>query len=365
MERLGQSDLQSLLAFVRECYAIPESASFESFLSRVLALLPRLIPAAIVTYNEMIPERSESRNWSSTAEFATPKMDRLWAHHMHEHPVLVHILETGVCSALRISDFWNQLELHDRGLYHDFYRLSGIEDVLCIQIPCPRPGVIGIAWHDDRSFTDHERLIADLVRPHIGQAWRNVRLVSRLLGQFQMLQLGVENLGVGVILCGPNGRVQFINAQARRYLAELFSTTRQTDHCLPPDLLLWMRHENSKLIENGDAPSVRTPLVIEKENKRLVVSLLSQSSANLILMEEQPAAANNGVWDSFGLTSREAEVLRWIAMGKTNNEIATILGMQTGTAKKHVEHIFEKLGVETRTSAASLVLATSPHKTVH
>jgi DNA-binding NarL/FixJ family response regulator len=39
--------------------------------------------------------------------------------------------------------------------------------------------------------------------------------------------------------------------------------------------------------------------------------------------------------------------------------------MQTGTAKKHVEHIFEKLGVETRTSAASLVLATSPHKTVH
>ena len=225
MERLGQSDLQSLLAFVRECYAIPESASFESFLSRVLALLPRLIPAAIVTYNEMIPERSESRNWSSTAEFATPKMDRLWAHHMHEHPVLVHILETGVCSALRISDFWNQLELHDRGLYHDFYRLSGIEDVLCIQIPCPRPGVIG-------------------------QAWRNVRLVSRLLGQFQMLQLGVENLGVGVILCGPNGRVQFINAQARRYLAELFSTTRQTDHCLPPDLLLWMRHENSKLIES-------------------------------------------------------------------------------------------------------------------
>ena len=54
---------------------------------------------------------------------------------------------------------------------------------------------------------------------------------------------------------------------------------------------------------------------------------------------------------ALGLTPREAEVLLWIAQGKTNNDIGTILGASEGTVKKHVIHIFEKLGVETRSAA--------------
>ncbi len=61
----------------------------------------------------------------------------------------------------------------------------------------------------------------------------------------------------------------------------------------------------------------------------------------------QPLAA-------LGLTPREAEVLLWLAQGKSNPEIAVILGAAEGTVKKHLEHIFEKLGVESR-NAASLV----------
>ncbi|AVS86969.1 DNA-binding response regulator, partial [Paracidovorax avenae] len=54
------------------------------------------------------------------------------------------------------------------------------------------------------------------------------------------------------------------------------------------------------------------------------------------------------------LTPRETEVLSWIAKGKTNRDIADILGMSPRTVNKHLEHIFEKLGVETRTAAAAL-----------
>ena len=53
-----------------------------------------------------------------------------------------------------------------------------------------------------------------------------------------------------------------------------------------------------------------------------------------------------------GLTPRVAEVLLWIAQGKTNAEIATILGNSESTVKKQVLGIFEKLGVETRTAAS-------------
>jgi DNA-binding NarL/FixJ family response regulator len=53
-----------------------------------------------------------------------------------------------------------------------------------------------------------------------------------------------------------------------------------------------------------------------------------------------------------GLTPRVAEVLLWVAQGKTNADIATILGISEWTVKKHVLEIFEKLGVETRTAAS-------------
>jgi DNA-binding NarL/FixJ family response regulator len=52
-----------------------------------------------------------------------------------------------------------------------------------------------------------------------------------------------------------------------------------------------------------------------------------------------------------GLTPRAAETLLWLAQGKTNSDIATILDITESTVKKHVQEIFEKLGVETRSAA--------------
>jgi DNA-binding NarL/FixJ family response regulator len=57
-----------------------------------------------------------------------------------------------------------------------------------------------------------------------------------------------------------------------------------------------------------------------------------------------------------GLTPRAAEALLWLAQGKTNSDIATILGITESTVKKHVQEIFEKLGVETRGAAAVCAL---------
>ena len=62
--------------------------------------------------------------------------------------------------------------------------------------------------------------------------------------------------------------------------------------------------------------------------------------------------------ESLGLTPREAEVLLWVAQGKTNPEIGTILDLSPGTVRKHLEHIFQKLGVENRTGACLRALET-------
>jgi DNA-binding NarL/FixJ family response regulator len=59
---------------------------------------------------------------------------------------------------------------------------------------------------------------------------------------------------------------------------------------------------------------------------------------------------------TLGLTAREAEVMLWVAQGKTNSDVAVILGMSEKTVKIHLGHIYEKLNVETRTAAALQVI---------
>jgi DNA-binding NarL/FixJ family response regulator len=74
-----------------------------------------------------------------------------------------------------------------------------------------------------------------------------------------------------------------------------------------------------------------------------------------------PRAAARGepapqLLEALGLTPREAEVLFWVARGKTNDEIATVLGIGLTTVKKHLESTYAKLGVENRTTAAAMAL---------
>jgi hypothetical protein len=129
MERLRQSDQRSLLEFLRNCYAIPDSLPFDGFTSRLLAALPRLIPAEHVTYNEMYPERSESHNCVNNPELATAEAARIWELHMNEHPVMRYILLTSDRRAARISDFWSQQQFRDSGLCSDFYKRFDSKDL--------------------------------------------------------------------------------------------------------------------------------------------------------------------------------------------------------------------------------------------
>jgi CheY-like chemotaxis protein/DNA-binding CsgD family transcriptional regulator len=83
-----------------------------------------------------------------------------------------------------------------------------------------------------------------------------------------------------------------------------------------------------------------------------------QNAGEYLLILEK----HSGEWDlesvktSLGLTFREAEILMWISRGKTNKEVGIILGSSPRTINKHLEHIFEKLGVVTRAAAVSIVL---------
>src|SRR5215471_13835798 len=73
-------------------------------------------------------------------------------------------------------------------------------------------------------------------------------------------------------------------------------------------------------------------------------------------IQEYPSVFQPGSLKSMGLTERETEVLTWVAEGKSNRDVGIILGIKSATVKKHLEHIFRKIGVETRTAAVALVV---------
>jgi DNA-binding CsgD family transcriptional regulator len=76
----------------------------------------------------------------------------------------------------------------------------------------------------------------------------------------------------------------------------------------------------------------------------------------LLLKSESHKFNMSGVKEQFGLTHREAEILMWVAYGKTNRQIGEILEISPRTVNKHLDHVFIKLGVETRSAATAIAI---------
>jgi DNA-binding CsgD family transcriptional regulator len=96
------------------------------------------------------------------------------------------------------------------------------------------------------------------------------------------------------------------------------------------------------------------------DRERTLLQLLRPHLARIRLNAE----ARRRTDASLRLTPRQAEVLGWVARGKTNDEIGAVLFISPHTVRKHVENIFEKLGVGTRTAAAAYAheqATPSPH----
>jgi DNA-binding CsgD family transcriptional regulator len=107
----------------------------------------------------------------------------------------------------------------------------------------------------------------------------------------------------------------------------------------------------------GELPPLREPLVVERDGSRLEIRSLAEPGRWLLLLRERLTRIAPRSLESLGLTRRQAEVLAWLAQGKANSEIASILEISPNTVARHLEAIFAALGVETRTAAAAEAFA--------
>src|SRR3989339_1505026 len=271
MAYLTHRNIHILQDCIREIYSNPE---IESFPARIISATSKVIPSCVTSCAKIIQKEQKlsydgvasCRNWERLAAFGR---------YMHEHPLTNYLhsellqqhrfkedIEKAVKkrypylkhsphnTAAKISDVLTNRQFRALEVFNEFFRPNGVEYQLLMSILPSHDGYTTISFNRDKiDFSEEERLILNLIGPHIIQAYKN--------------------------------------ADAHAKLRQAFAA---------------MENSNESVITHG-------------------------------------------------LTSREEEVLYCVAQGKTNAEVAGILKMASGTVKRHLENIYQKLGVENRTTS--------------
>jgi DNA-binding CsgD family transcriptional regulator len=330
---LTSGDAERLFRFVAEAESL---GGDDPFTSELLIEFDRLVPADRVLYNEL--DRVRRRNllqirWPAGENpIIRPDDELVWRFFLVEHPLCLRQQE-GYFGAIKLSDFLTQRELHRTWAYDFGFAPFDIEYQLEVSIPSP-------LWHTKtflfnrsggcRDFTERDRLILDLLQPHLARlcgAARTRRLLSSALAELDRVD---EHSGRGLILLGLGGEAEFTSAPARRLLREFFPGV--TVDRLPVAVEEWL--------ESGTA----SPLIRRRGAHQLSIARVDDA----LLLEERHHEGQ--------LTAREREVLAWVAQGKTNAEIARLLWLAPSTVRKHLENVYAKLGVSTRTAAVARFL---------
>jgi len=157
-----------------------------------------------------------------------------------------------------------------------------------------------------------------------------------------------------------DGRILWQTPLARKLMQAFFDVP---ETAAPAELADWLRLHAPRMaqaIERGEAPPVPPAWAVNQGSRRLSFALHQPTGEDewlLVMQESSDQAAMEALSQEFKLTAREGEVLYWVVKGKTNRDIGDILGSSPATVKKQLEHIFAKLGVETRTAAAGLAMS--------
>jgi DNA-binding CsgD family transcriptional regulator len=331
MPALARGDAGRLLRFVAEAEDFGGDHPFEG---EFLTQLGGLVRADLIEYAEF-PEWSEEAG--PIHHFLRPgderfegvvDMEAIHPIQLAEDPIHLRWQE-GSFDTIKRSDFHSRRELHRTRLYDVLLRPCGFEDALCLQVPMPpisRPKVFAMS-RAGPDFSERDRTVLDLLNPHLVRLCRASENRRRLRAALALH----EASEAAIVLLAGDDRIEFASHPAKELLESYFG---EDGIQLPEALTSWLRGRyKGATVE---------PLRVERGQRALVVELVDGA---LLLDEERRLPR---------LTQREAQILELVAEGMTNAEIAARLWVSPLTVRRHLENVYAKLGVHTRTAAAAL-----------
>ncbi len=336
MKALAGARIRAVSDFIAACHGAKSPAGLaELIASRLLEFIP----------GEQASHRSidhETRTVRLVTRPASPATHGAWEKLLPEHPLLGRFEASSDGRVRCLSDVIGRVDLRLTQLYQQCLFPDGIEDEIGVVLAVRAEFIALVSVsRNGATFTRAERDVFDLLRPHFLQAHRSLALAH----ETRQALFGLDDLLAGegrcVLRLDSQNRVRHWPALSVRWLGKKE---------LPGALSAWLESRKSGASEtpvyrfrHADGP-VEARLRIDPDNGQTVL-ILKQPRSN-------PGAAMTAeMLTPLGLSPRRREVLFWAAQGKTNVEIAGIMGIATPTVKKQMEHILDHLGVETRTAA--------------
>jgi len=359
VSNLRRRDFEAFLRLLPSLYAIQ---NLDSFPQHIVRLLPRLIAADSVAFNTVNVARNRIAVHMRPApiEYGVDAFDSVARAAMHDHPLIAYQERTHETRVLKLSDFVTRRQLWRLRSYNEALRPIRIEYLIAApHILAGTNDHIALALGRERTdFGERERELLDLLQPHFLQAYRNAQAVSRQrLDLEQAVEASKEFSDAAIVALRGNAAV-YLSRRAQQLLLRYFPAWEKSGSGLPQPLEQWLL----PLIDGGRLPlGLCAPWQTGGPDGRLEVRWMTagpSAEMSLLLIEEKPHYEPRLLRQRLGLSHREAEVLFWIARGKTSAESATILSVSRRTIDKHLEHIYTKLGIESRVDAAALVWKT-------
>ncbi|MEN3355436.1 MAG: hypothetical protein V7640_3594 [Betaproteobacteria bacterium] len=355
--RYTQQDFEGVLQFVEALYG---HRGLDDFADRTMCSLAKIIAAERIIYGDFDIERQAAKlcmqpsiikDQDGAIDAALTGLERRFG----SHPLYQYYLQVRDGRAQRATRVMTRSRFQQYCETDEFVRQLGGKYQMGLFFPAgPTVVTAVLLTRSERDFSERERALVNMIYPHLVQAFRNTASLTRLHRDVDDLFEKLEGPTSSVIVLSGSGCVKRWTEQARTWIAQYCRTPFPAGQDrLPECFAEWYRRQLALVAEETLSPSPRDPLIVDKNSRQLLVQLIPDyfRDEHLLLLSEKCSGTPWSALAEYGLTPRELEVLAWVTKGKTNPEIAQILGMSARTVQKHLEHVYQKLGVETRTNA--------------
>lgn len=345
--QLSQKDMQTVSTALRELYAHTDAATLPHCIVR---LVHRLIPANSAVYNSFDFRTGEMQvvhDHGAEGDRYLPALQQ----RIQEHPLLAHVRAHWQAGAAALSDVITHRELRNTPIYCEFLHPLQIERQLGLLVEDRTYGITAVGLQRNGSdFSQRDKDILSFFQPHLIQAYKNASDLTALKQRVRDLDAATGLSATGVIGLRADEKIEWLSGWAAQWLREYFPGPQASPR-LPPALAAWIRRQKTGRAGNHKT-GWRSGQTVAGPNGRLQIRWVYEppNRSCLILSEQRQAPAPQTL-SQLGLSSREAEVLHWVAQGKTNEVVARVLGVSKRTVEKHMERILAKLGVESRVDA--------------
>jgi DNA-binding CsgD family transcriptional regulator len=310
-----------------------------------------MLPALSVSYNELNP--ITGRTYGVIAPDPGPGWFRtyrpVFEAYLNDNPLIGHYLATGDTRVVA----WGDPEVGTVAgstLDREFYQPNGIRSQAAMVLPAPPGIVIGIAVNrGPEGFSQVDRRLLSLLRPHLVHAYRAVQvrsdasLLGRVLGEHGWAVVLVD--GEGRVVRSSPGTIE----SAARYGLDVAEGARLAAG--PLDRIRALIQDYDPATPAAASPPIP---VVGPAGALAAVVVPSTVGPHVVLLRGRSDLA---ALRAAGLTTRQAEVALGLAAGESGPEIAKRLGISPATARKHLEAIFSRLGVNHRAAAVARITA--------